>query len=123
MLSLLMRNWSERKRVHHAIVAAGRNCVMKVILLVLTVLVCGLAPLYSQSTDSISGLVVAVDGTPMVGVPVSAKPEGTNGIGLPPIVTQTDSSGQYRCEILTSGTYILSAGPDGGSAISFRARL
>jgi hypothetical protein len=75
------------------------------------------SPLYSQS-DTISGLVVAVDGTPMAGVPVKATPEGTNSAGLPTIATQTDSAGRYHFEGVPSGTYLLRAGPDGGSGIT-----
>jgi hypothetical protein len=95
---------------------------LKAALLAVVLLTWSVVPLYSQS-DSVSGLVVAVDGTPMVGVPVKATPEGPNTADLPTLVTKTDSSGEYHFEGVPSGIYLLRAGPDDRKGTSLRAGL
>jgi hypothetical protein len=88
--------------------------------LVALILLFSVCPLYSQS-DSISGLVVASDGTPLAGIPVKALPDGTNSTGLPTITTKTDDSGRYHLEGVPYGTYTLNAGPDGSTGTTLHA--
>ena len=103
-------------------IAAIRAYLLKSTLPAAVILLSAVAPLYSQS-DTVSGLVIAVDGTPMAGVPVKATPEGTNSAVLPTITTHTDSAGQYHFDGVPSGSYLLRAGPDGGNDVSILSRL
>src|SRR6185369_12069665 len=103
-------------------IAAICAYLLKSTLLAAVILLSAIAPLYSQS-DTVSGLVIAVDGTPMAGVPVKATPEGTNSAVLPTITTHTDSAGQYHFDGVPSGSYLLRAGPDGGNDVSILSRL
>jgi hypothetical protein len=89
-------------------------------LIAVTFLACEPASLFSQSPASLIGTVHTSDGSPVVGVRVTAKPDGPEGTGLPSLVTQTDGKGEYRFEDIRPGSYAVgvSVGPDGSHLIS-----
>jgi len=100
-------------------ITAVRTSRLKGLLFALAFLAWNVAPLCAQS-NSFGGLVIGLDGAPLAGVVVRAKPEGANAAGLPTIVTQADASGEYRFEAIPSGNYLLSAGIEDGKGTSFR---
>src|SRR5262245_61103632 len=66
------------------------------------------------TAGTITGLLLSVDGTPAVGVRVSAvMPQEPNGPPTPSTAVSfalTDSKGRYQLEKVPAGRYLISAG-------------
>jgi len=103
-------------------IGTNSHFTWKATLLAAMILVFAVSSLYSQS-DTLSGRVVAADGTPMADVAVRAMPNGPGSSGLPAILTQTDSLGQYHFEGLASGDYMLHAELEGGSGATLLGNI
>lgn len=64
-----------------------------------------------SATGSITGTVRMMDGTPAVGVRVTAtRAEATDSVTAMASLTQTDAMGRYRLESIPPGRYFISAG-------------
>ncbi len=96
---------------------------MKALVLLLMQFAILQAPSPVQPFDSVQGLVVTLNGTPIPNAKVTATPDGTSQPGSLAIVTRSDKNGAYRFESLAPGNYVVTAEIDGQKGTSIRAVL
>jgi uncharacterized GH25 family protein len=86
---------------------------MKALVLLLMQFAILQAPSPVQPFDSVQGLVVTLNGTPIPNAKVTATPDGTSQPGSLATVTRSDKNGAYRFESLAPGNYVVTAEIDG----------
>ena len=96
---------------------------MKALVLLLMQFAILQAPSAVPTVDSVQGLVVTLNGTPIPNAKVTATPDGTSPPGSLAIITRSDKSGAYRFESLAPGNYVVTAEIDGQKGTSIRAVL
>jgi hypothetical protein len=96
---------------------------MKALVLILMQFAIFQGPSLVTTVDSVQGLVVTLNGTPIPNAKVTATPDGTSPPGMAAVITRSDKGGAYRFESLAPGNYVVTAEIDGEKGTSIRAVL
>ena len=96
---------------------------MKTLVLLLMQFAIFQGPSPARPVDSLQGLVVTLNGTPISNAKVTATPDGASPPGSLAVITRSDKSGAYRFESLAPANYEVTAEIDGQKGTSLRAVL